>query len=116
MTENKEGLEPQKTPEGEGAPVTPEVAISQEELDDLKHKAEVSSQNFARLKKAEEENELLKAQLELNNTSPDPGEERVANLETTVSELNAKLSKTEVLESYPLLKGLWNELEEFRTN
>lgn len=108
--------EPQNTPEGAGTPVTPEtVSLTKEELDDLTHRAEVSSQNFERLKKAEEEAEKLRLQLEANAVPLDPDTERVGKLETTVEDLKSKLLKSEVLESYPILKDKWSDLEEFRS-
>lgn len=107
MDENKEGLEPQKTPE------TPTVSLSQEELDDLKHRAEVSSQNFERLKKVQEENELLKAQLVDSTVLPE-SDDPVDSLKSELSEIKQKLQKSEVIESYPVLKESWQDFEEFR--
>lgn len=56
MEQTPEGQEPQKTPEEIIAALTAE-------LNDLKPKAEASSQNFERLKKAEKELEELKPKL-----------------------------------------------------
>ncbi len=112
MEGNKEGLEPQKIPE---TVVLPEVvSISQAELDDLKHRAEVSSQNFERLKKAEQDAEELRAQLAGNSTPVEYEDEVVSKLKNEVSDIKGKLAKSEVLESYPQIKELWNEFETFR--
>ena len=107
MDEKKEGLEPQNPPE------EPTVSLSQEELDDLKHRAEVSSQNFERLKKVQEENELLKAQLVDNPVLPEL-DDPVDSLKSELSEIKQKLQKSEVIESYPILKETWQDFEEFR--
>jgi len=56
-----EGQEPHTTPEGESEPST-DTQLSDEEIADLRKKAAASSQNFERLKKAEEELKKLKGQ------------------------------------------------------
>ena len=64
MENELEGQEPQKTPEGEPKPIeggTPQALT--EELAELKKKAEVSSQNFERAKKAEDKVKALEAEL-----------------------------------------------------
>lgn len=118
--ENKpEGGQPQNPVPGEGTPKTPDqVTISQKEFDDLKHKAEVSSQNFERAKKAEgrakeleEENALL---LSSTNTVPSEDNDRVKELENEVSQIKTDLTKSKVLETYPMLKDKWEDLESFR--
>lgn len=115
MTENIEGLPTQN--QAGGAAPNAGVTITQAEIDDLKHRAEVSSQNFERLKKAQEEREKLEAELEqlrANTGSSVFGDERVGKLETELSELKVKLNKADVIEAYPILKDMWSELEEFR--
>ena len=114
MTENIEGQEPHNSPEGTGTPEVSEVTISQKELDDLKHRAEVSSQNFARLKKLEEEHEALEAKLVSNSVPSDPDVARVDKLEEEISSLKSSLNKRDVLDTYPALKDMWPEFEEFR--
>lgn len=116
MEPNIEGQVPQKTPEG-GVPQTPTVTLTQAELDDLKHRAEVSSQNYARVKKLEEENERIRAEnelLEINTATLAPSDPRVSQLESKLSEVQAQLNKKEVIERYPVLKDLWNDLESYR--
>ena len=101
--------EPQNPPE----PVVPgKIEISPEEYDDLKHKAEVSSQNFERAKKAENRVTELES---LNNEVPsDPEEEFVRKSE--FDEVKQKLNKAEVVESHPQLKELWPDFETFRAD
>ena len=103
--------EPQKTPEV----VEEKVTLTKAEHDDLKHKADVSSQNFARLKKAEEDLEAERKRNSLEiNTVPSDGDDKVKQLESTVNDLKATLYKKEVLEAYPHLKDTWNDFESFR--
>ena len=138
MENKKEVSEPQKTQEGE-APKAEEVKeipskeikpeevkpekvepakaeLTSEEIKDLKHKAEVSSQNFERAKKAEGRVEKLEAQLTDNEVLPEFDDEEVGKLKDDVSELKAELGKSKVLERYPELKEIWNEFEEFRAD
>ena len=113
MEENKEGLEPQKIQET--VVPTDTVTVSKQELDDLKHKAEVSSQNFERLKKAEQDKAGLEAKLaELNEVPSDYEDEAVKGLKSDLADIKGKLAKTEVLETYPQLKEVWNDFEKFR--
>lgn len=114
MEQHKEELEPQKTPEGAGTPETPEetVTLSKTELEELKHRAEVSSQNFERAKKAENEAKELRDQIQ--EEAPPDAEEYVKKSE--LQEIKEKLNKSEVLVSHPLLKETWSEFEEFRSH
>jgi hypothetical protein len=104
--------EPQNTPEVT-APKVEDVSISKAELEDIRHRAEVSSQNYERAKKAE----ARIRELETNNVLLE--EEGPANGETVrlrgeIGEIKAKLAKTEVLEAHPELKDKWNDFEKFR--
>lgn len=87
------------------------VTLSKAELEDLKHKATVSSQNYARLKKLEEENKTLKS-LETPVLS-ELEDDRYSQLESEVSEMKTKLSKSEVTEAYPAIKELWSDFETY---
>lgn len=111
MDKEKEGLEPQKIPE--------EVSILKEELEDLKHRAEVSTQNFERLKKAEEDKAELKAQVEelqgLQDNNVPLEDEEMRKIRGEISDIKGKLIKSEVIESYPQLKGVWKEFEEYHS-
>lgn len=112
MVEVIEGLEPQKTPEVIGE----KVELSKAELEDLKHKAEVSSQNFERAKKAELEAKELKVLLEKqNNEVPSIVDEDLGSLRSELKEVKEKQAKLELQETYPQLKEVWNLFEEFRS-
>lgn len=92
--------------DGEEKPLTPE------EIADLKKKAEVSSQNFERAKKAEEEAKKLKQRLEEEGSS-DTDYEDVEQLKTKISEIEGQLQRSKVLDQYPVLKDVWTEFEEY---
>lgn len=112
METTPEVLETQPTPEV-AIPIIEEVKITQTELDDLKHKAGVSSQNFERLKKAEAEIEELRNKLSTNEVPLETEDETIGRLRTEVSSIKEKLNRSEVLETYPALKEVWNEFESF---
>lgn len=103
-------------------PKTPEISadgkvvLSKEELAELKHKAEVSSQNFERLKKEQEKAEALEAEIAVlrSERSSSGDDERVGALLAEVAEIKAKQTKAEVMETYPALKEVWSEFEKFR--
>lgn len=104
-----EEKEPQKNP-AEGNQLTAQ------EIDDLKHKAEVSSQNYERLKKEEEKNAVLSQQVEaLTTTAPlietetKPDDEVKKKLEA----IEKRQLKSELIETQPILKEVWNEFEEY---
>lgn len=121
-----EGAPPHNPGEGAGAPPPPEetITIPKKDFDDLSHRADVSSQNYERLQKAhgdleEARRQLAAAQAAAGNNNPttDPVlTEKVKALETVVSDLNGELSKSKVVERYPLLKDLWSDFESFREN
>lgn len=110
MDNNTEGLEPQKIQE-ETAPQAD--VISEDELAELKHKAEVSSQNFERLKKAEEENETLRRQLETNQSSSKPEDK---DLKQRLTALEQTLLKQELVEANPILKDVWKEFQDYHSH
>lgn len=115
MTENIEGLPPHNQVE-ELAPQA-EVGITPEEIADLQRKAEVSSQNFERAKKAElkaKELEERLALLETNVPSIENGDEITA-LRQELSEVKGFVTKQQVLETYPQLKEVWNDYESYRS-
>lgn len=99
--------------------VTPQVIevgkieVAEDEFNDLKHRAEVSSQNFERAKKAELELKEFK-ELQDNQTLSVYDDEPVKKLEEKVSELNQKVAKAELIEKYPVLKDIWNDFETFQ--
>jgi|SRR3990170_7928333 len=116
MENQLEVLETQNNPEVT-AP-TAEEDLSVEQMDDLKYKAAISSQNFERAKKAENEVKELRAQLEelTNNEVPpdDILDEGTIKLKAKIFEIEKKLEKNEVLGVYPELKDLWDDFETFR--
>ena len=125
MNEEVVGLEPQKTQEGVTPTVTEEtVSLSKAEHDELKHKAEVSSQNFERAKKAETEAKELRERLTIEVPSDsevftDEGkhlESKIGSISSEVSELKSELAKERLINSNPIFKERWAEFEEFRTN
>lgn len=89
------------------------VEIPQSELDELKKKAEVSSQNFERAKKAEDKVKTLES-LENNEVSSDYDDEKVEQLQSELSEIKDKLSKKDLLSLYPQLEELWDDFETYR--
>ena len=104
--------ETQNTPEVT-TPKVEEITISQAELEDLKHKAEVSSQNFERAKKAEGR----VRELENNNVTLEVGgseDEETVKLKSEIKDIKSKLAKAEVIEAHPELKESWSEFEKFR--
>jgi len=118
MEKNLEGLEPQNPPEGSTPTVeTVEevVTLSKKELDDLTHKAEVSSQNFERAKKAELKLEELES-LPIEVSSESGEDEGLSSLRAEIADVKSKLQRSEVIESYPKIKELWSDFEEFRSD
>ena len=106
---------------GEPQNPSPEiVTLTKEEHEDLKHRADVSSQNFERAKKAEEARaaaeervrSLEEALIDAKNNPSDPG--KIADLERSIEDIKASQAKQEVLERYPILKDHWQELDEYR--
>ena len=125
-----EGLEPQKIQEQAvpeslpQAPVVTPTGLTPEQIADLQHKAEVSSQNFERAKKAElalkekeQELELLTNQSTPTEAFSDEGkllEKKITELSSTITELKQNSAKEEVLRVNPILKDKWTEFETFR--
>lgn len=112
----------------DGAPQNPApaaVTLTAEEIADLKHKAEVSSQNFERAKKAEKEAEELRVQLQAKPPEDKGGEfseeakvllGKISALEALAS-TNAQKETLKTLEtSHPALKDKSTEFETFRND
>lgn len=114
MEEIVEGTVPQNTPEGPTPTVEEGVKLSQDEYDDLKHKAEVSSQNFERAKKAESKLKEFELPSETIEVTSEVDAEELGKLKSDLSEIKGKLSKSEVLDAYPIIKEHWDEFEKFR--
>ena len=118
-SQNEEELqEPQKTPEGAAEPKSEEENLN---VDDLKRKAEVSSQNYERAKKAELRVKELEKLIE-SKSSEEP--EYLTDDEVTrkdVSEIKKELAsfkENQTLERlgnlYPAIKEKSDEFEEFK--
>lgn len=97
------------------------VTISATELADLQSRAGASSQNFERLKKANEtieEYEARIAELDAIIASRDSGgvvtDPRVVTLEQTVKGLSEELAMGKVLETFPVIRGKEADFNEFR--
>ena len=113
-----EGLEPQKIQE-EVVPTAPApiVGLSEAEIADLKHKAEVSSQNFERAKKAELALKEKEQELELlinQSTQTEAVSDEGRALKSEINSIKEQLAKRDVLDANPVLKDKWKEFEEFR--
>ena len=127
MNEEVVGLEPQKTQEGVTPAVTEEtISLSKAEVEDLKHKAEVSSQNFERAKKAELELKELRDQRLTNEVAPSDDEVftdegkalkgKLDNLSSKFDDLQSQLAKERLMSSNPIIREKWAEFEEFRAS
>lgn len=112
--ENKETevLETQEAPEVETPEVEEEnVTLSKAELEDLKHRAEVSSQNFERAKKAENRvKELETLEIPLSEELDDP---KYNQLQEEISSMKRKLEEKDVFDTYPKLKELKEEFTNY---
>jgi len=95
-------------------PKIEEKGLSQEEIADLRHKADVSSQNFERAKKAEQEKRELEERLALLESTPSYiDDEESRKLRSEIAEIKGKFAKSEVIENYPVLKDCWKDFESF---
>lgn len=96
-----------------------ELGLTPEQIADLKHRADVSSQNFERAKKAEEKARELEehiATLETTATFETEEGEDVGALRKELAEMRGFMTKQQVLETYPQLKEVWSDFESFRNN
>jgi len=120
MEQEKDVQEVQETPEAVEETPVKEVIIKDEEpvkepevdVDDLQKKADASSQNFERAKKAENEVKELREQLESNQVLSEY--EEGDTLKEDVSELKQKLEAADIKEAYPELKDSWSDFDTFR--
>jgi hypothetical protein len=122
MENTFEGLEPQKTQVTEVQ--VNKIELSAEEYADLKHKAEVSSQNFERAKKAEIQ---LREFESINNNNEVPSSDIFSDegraLKREIEEQNEKIAqllqenaKKDVLNTFPILKDKWSEFDSYRND
>ena len=121
MENNKEEVVPQNPATEETAEVETEVVVeetkteedtvSPEDLEELKKKADVSSQNFERAKKAEarvKELELLD-----NDSSSEFEDEDVNKLKNDVTALQSELGQSKLTKKYPQLEETWEDFEKY---
>ena len=116
MENSTEGVQPQNTVQE----VVP--ALTQAEIDDLKHKAEVSSQNFERAKKAEAKlKELEEYKLEVKPSDEvfsDEGkvlDRKYQSLEQKFAQMEEERNLERLFNQYPLLKEKADEFKEYRS-
>ena len=121
-----EQTEVQKNEAEEVVEEVKEEALTPEELDDLKDRADKSSQNYERNKKTQKENEDLTAtikELETKLATSDDGFDTVEDDKTKsqIADLTAKLATMEeksaldaVYGEYPVLKDKMQEFDEFK--
>lgn len=118
MNEETEVLDPQpEVQEEEAQPTSEEIA-------DWKRKAEVSSQNFERAKKAEEEKKALAAKVAeleaLQNTDlefldpNDPVQKRLKEVDAKLAQLEEREQLADVHSKYPALKDKREEFDAYR--
>lgn len=118
MLEESEVLETHINPEGEAPNAS---ALSEEELAELKRRAEVSSQNYERAKKAEAEKKALQeklstleAQLDPMGFVPDDATKKIAELDAKLSRLEEERHLQTVFAQYPALADKRQEFDEYR--
>lgn len=113
VTDEKPKEDDRKPEEKDPSELTPE------EIKDLQTRAAVSSQNHERAKKAEGKVKELggfETEVPAETVPSQTEDETVGELQSTVAELQAKDEKREILETYPQLKDIWNDFEEFQNN
>jgi hypothetical protein len=95
------------------------VVLSKEEHADLERRASQSSQNYERLKDAEQKIEELKQDITtLQETQVPSGfqDERVGALANDVAEMKRRDAEREVKEKFPQLAEVWSDFETFRAD
>lgn len=118
MGQDPQGGAPINPPEPAPALPTGHVAVPQAELDDLKKRADASSQNFERLKKLEKELEELQTGSPSGDGTSDEGralKKEIDDLKGKISSIETETAVKELKSSNPVFKDKWTEFEEFRT-
>lgn len=98
-------------------PTTDEIVIEtpeeeeKEDLEELRKRASLSSQNFERVKKLEEKIKEMEAKSSSDVLLDEP--DVVEKMASELSELKAKEAKRDVLEAHPELKEAWGDFEQF---
>lgn len=116
MVESQEVIS-QDTPQNP-VPEVKKVEIPETELNDLRHRADVSSQNFERAKNAERKVEEITGEIErLSEQVPSEfRDERVGALQTEIAEIRQEQAVAKIQESHPQLKEVWSDFETFRAD
>lgn len=122
MEENIEQQEAQQNPEDETTSKQTEEAPTPEQIADWKRRAEVSSQNYERLKKAEAKLKELEEQKNLSENLEDEVftdtekvlKKEIDSLKGLVTSMVEDTTKGELISQYPILKEKWSDFEEFR--
>lgn len=108
---------PEVPPNGSGEGQGDEmVSIPKKELDAIKHRADVSSQNFERLQKSNEKIAELQTEIATLKENPVPSEldtERLRKLEGDLADIKAKETRREVLTTYPQLQEVQAEFDSY---
>jgi len=91
-----------------------EVTISKSELEDLTKKADVSSQNFERAKKAEVK--LKEFDSLEDNTILSEEDEDTADLKDRLSSMEVKLAESDVQKANPVLMDCWDEFKTYQAD
>ena len=119
MDNETEVLDPQTEVQEE---VAEEEAISVEELNELRQRAAVSSQNYERLKKAEEEKKALKEELELLRATggvPEYQDDLVTKIASIEQKLRAQEERAHMdalLGKYPVLADKREAFDAYRAD
>jgi len=90
-----------------------EEVLTPEQITELLKKADVSSQNFERAKKAEDKVKDLESQLEDNETLSDYDGEDVGQLKEKISAVEAELMQAKLVKKYPQLEDTWDDFTKY---
>lgn len=96
-------------------PEVPAVTITEEEIAELKKRADVSSQNFERAKKAENELKALK-EAQLANDGFVPEDTHYTELKEQLNRIEEREALNNLKGQYPVLEDKLTEFNEFRQN
>lgn len=108
---------PEVPPKGSGEPEV--IQVPKKDFEDLKHRAEVSGQNFERLEKEREKTAELEREIAALKENPVPSNmdaDRLGSLESDLREMKAKETRREVNEAFPQLKDVKEEFETYLQN
>jgi hypothetical protein len=92
------------------------VTIPKKDWEETQKKAEVSGQNFERLRKEQIRTAELEGEIDRLKENPVPSDidtERLGKLESELREMKAKQTRSEVFESFPQLKDVQSEFETY---